>query len=84
MQKDLRLALEQGRAVGVPLPATGGSSVALSDFNSSVDSVMPPDIPPVELELPGVMAVPSALKKIRRGPSEVKTSDSLLELKGSG
>jgi 3-hydroxyisobutyrate dehydrogenase-like beta-hydroxyacid dehydrogenase len=23
MQKDMRLALEQGRAVGVPLPATG-------------------------------------------------------------
>jgi hypothetical protein len=41
-------------------------------------------VPPVAEKLPGVMAVPLALKKIRRGPSELNRSTVLLALNGLG
>src|SRR5215467_6527069 len=41
-------------------------------------------VPPVEEKFPGVIGDPSALKMMRRGPSEVNSSTPLVELKGLG
>src|SRR5215475_10118164 len=40
--------------------------------------------PPVFRKFPGVIGVPSAWKKMRRGPSELKVSTTFDELKGFG
>ena len=40
--------------------------------------------PPVEVKLPGVIGVPSGLKKTRRGPSEVKRSGCWRAVNASG
>src|SRR5580765_7806633 len=41
-------------------------------------------VPPVDEKFPGVIGDPSALKKTRRGPSEVNNSTPLVALKGFG
>src|SRR5262245_7439010 len=41
-------------------------------------------VPPVEEKFPGVIALPSALKMTRRGPSEVNNSTLFAELNGLG
>ena len=40
--------------------------------------------PPVEVKLPGVIGVPSALKNTRRGPSEVNRSGCCAVVNGFG
>ena len=41
-------------------------------------------VPPVDEKSPGVIGDPSALKKMRRGPSDVNSSTLLAELNGFG
>src|SRR5207248_1578564 len=60
-----------------PAPDTATPSAAvMSGFCKTV--------PPVDERLPGVIADPLPLKKTRRGPSELKVSRVLLELKTEG
>ena len=58
-----------------PVTATPSAAVTSGLFNTC---------PPVDEKLPPVIALPSALKKIRRGPSELNVSTELAALKGNG
>src|SRR5947199_5275706 len=60
-----------------PTPDTDTPSAAvISGFDSTV--------PPVDEKFPGVRGVPSALKKNRRGPSELNVSTESVELNALG
>src|SRR6266567_2969549 len=75
-----------GAAADVPKngfnPNPAGSVVVMP--SAAVMSGLLRTVPPVEEKFPGVMGDPSALKMMRRGPSEVNSSTLFPVLNGLG
>src|ERR1044072_8339227 len=76
--KSAAIAAACGAAADVPKNELNPGT-EVSTPSAAVMSGLARTAPPVELKLPGVMAVPFALKKTRRGPSELKVSTGLVE-----
>src|ERR1017187_10545703 len=77
------MAAACGAAQLVPKKGAKPGGVVVTP-SAAVKSGFSSTLPPVELKLPGVMGVPSGLKNIRRGPSELNFSTTLPELKADG
>src|SRR5260370_4603200 len=74
-----------GAAAEVPKNVLGNPPTPVTETPSApVISGLFSTVPPVEEKFPGVMGDESPLKKMRRSPSEVKGSTTLLGLKGLG
>ena len=97
-QGSLYLRKGQRRIVGFEQPAIaaawGAAALVPEEGEKPLTEVVTPSAavmsgllrtaPPVDEKFPGVIGVPSALKNTRRGPSLLKISTTLLELKTLG
>src|SRR3989442_1128560 len=79
------MAAACGAAADVPKNGLGKPPTPVTETPSAaVISGLFRTCPPVDEKLPTVIALPSLLKKIRRGPSELNVSTTLLGLKAFG
>src|SRR6185295_12337440 len=79
------IAAACGAAAEVPKKVVGKPPTPVTDTPSAaVMSGFWRKVPPVDEKLPGVIAVPFSRKKILRGPSELKVSETLAAVKGPG